>query len=256
MAKLADLIKRAIHGEPAALGFGSGKAKRPATMLLVALASKSWRDGAAKAAAVKAVAAGADALLFSGNPNEKELTDAIASADGRPCGVMVADDADIAALHGTGADFVALSDGAPAAALQQDGLLFVLRLRDDLTDIQLRTVDPLNVAAVYVEAAGAPLTIARQMEIQRVAGLVRKPVLYAAPADASQEDLVALREAGVSLLAVDMASGGAAQQLEQLRGVIDKLPRRDRQRGQEAASVSLPSVAPSSHDHDDEEEDE
>ncbi len=251
MAKLVDLIKRAIHGEPAALGFGSGKAKRPATMLLVALAGKSWQD-----AATKAAAAGADALLFSGNPNKKELSDAIAAADGRPCGVMVADDADIAALDGTGVDFVALSDGAPAATLQQDGLSFVLRLRDDLTDIQLRTVEPLNVAAVYVEATGSPLTVARQMEIQRVAGLVRKPVLRAAPADPSQEDLMAQREAGVSLLGVDMAGGGAAQQLEQLRGVIDKLPRRDKQRGEEHAGVSLPTATSVGHDHDDDGEDE
>ena len=127
MAKLANLIKRATKGEPAPLGFRSERAKPPASMVLVALAAKRWPQ-----AASDAVAAGADALFLTGRPNEKEIAEAIAAAGDRPCGLLVANDADLSALHSAGLDFLVLSPDAPARSLQNEDSTFLLHVRDDL----------------------------------------------------------------------------------------------------------------------------
>lgn len=249
MAKLADLIKRATKGEPAPLGFGAAREKPPASMVLVALATKLWPQ-----AASDAVAAGADALFLTGQPNEKEITEAIATAGDRPCGLLAAGDADLSALHSAGLDFLALSPDAPARLLQNEDTTFLLHVRDDLTDVQLRTIDALPVDALYLDGGSAPLTIARQMEIQRVSGLTRKSIMLSVASDSTQDDLLSLRESGVALIAVDMANQDAAEALRHLRGLIDDLPKRGRHRGQERPGVTLPTV--SGHDHEEDDEDE
>ena len=250
MAKLADLIKRATKGEPAALGFGSAREKPTASMVLVALAAKRWPQ-----AASDAVAAGADALFLTGQPNEKEITEAIAAAGGRPCGLLAAADADLSALHGAGLDFLALSPDAPARLLQNEDSTFLLHVGDDLTDVQLHTIDALPVDALFLDGSFAPLTISRQMEIQRISGLARKSIMLSVASDCTQDDLLSLRESGVALIAVDMANQDAAEALRHLRGLIDGLPKRGRRRGQEMPGVTLPTI--SSHDHeDDDDEDE
>lgn len=249
MAKLADLIKRATKGEPAPLGFGSARQKPSASMVLVALAAKRWPQ-----AASDAVAAGADALFLTGHPNQKDITEAIAAADGRPCGLLAADDADLSALHGSGLDFLVLSPDAPARSLQNEDPTFLLHVRDDLTDIQLRTIEALPVDALYLDGGSAPLTISRQMEIQRVSELARKTIMLSVASDSTQDDLLSLRESGVALIAVDMANQDAAEALRHLRGLIDALPKRGRLRGRERLGVTLPTV--SSHDHGEDDEDE
>ena len=249
MAKLADLIKRATKGEPAPLGFGSAREKPTASMVLVALAAKRWPQ-----AASDAVAAGADALFLTGRPNEKEITEAIASAGDRPCGLLVAGDADLSPLHGAGLDFLALSPDAPARLLQNEDPTFLLHVRDDLTDVQLRTIEALPVDALFLDGGSEPLTISRQMEIQRVSGLARKTIMLSVASDSTQDDLLSLRESGVALIAVDMASQDATEALRHLRGLIDALPKRGRLRGQERPAVMLPTV--SSHDHEEDDEDE
>ena len=249
MAKLADLIKRATKGEPAPLGFGSPREKPPASMVLVALAAKRWPQ-----AAGDAVAAGADALFLTGRPNESEITEAIAAAGDRPCGLLAAGDADLSALHGAGLDFLVLSPDAPARSLQNEDSTFLLRVRDDLTDIQLRTVDALPVDALFLDSNSAPFTISRQMEIQRVSGLARKTIMLSVASDSTQDDLLSLRESGVALIAVDMASQNATEALRHLRGLIDALPKRGRLRGQERLGVTLPTVSRSSDEEDDEDE--
>ena len=168
--------------------------------------------------------------------------------------VVVADDADLSALHSAGLDFMVLSPDAPARLLQNEDSTFLLRVGDDLTDIQLRTVDALPVDALFLDGGSAPLTISRQMEIQRVSGLARMTIMLPVASDSTQDDLLSLRESGVALLAVDMANQDATEALRHLRGLIDGLPKRSRQRGRERPGVTLPTV--SGHDHEEDDEDE
>ncbi|MCH8064932.1 MAG: hypothetical protein IIC90_03805 [Chloroflexi bacterium] len=92
------------------------------------------------------------------------------------------------------------------------------------------------------------------MEIQRVSGLARKTIMLSVASDSTQDDLLSLRESGVALIAVDMANQDAKEALRHLRGLIDALPKRGRQRGRERLGVTLPTV--SSHDHEEDDEDE
>jgi hypothetical protein len=255
MTKLADLIRRSMRVSSTPMGFVPSAAKAPATMLLLAFATERWKHTVADAAS-----AGADAFVLANRPNDKEIAEAIEAASGRPCGILAADVAadQVERLPAAGIDFLVLEPDSPASALQNEKLTLLLHLRQELTDVQLRTLDPLSFAALYVEREHGPITILRQMELQRVSGLARKPLALRIDAGATQQDLLALREAGVALLAVDMKDRDAAGTLRNLRGVIDGLPRRKSGRTDNLPRVSMPgtgAAAEEGEDEDDEDDD-
>lgn len=250
MSKLADLIRRATRAEPGPMGFASGPRKPPPTMLLVALVGERWAQRVGDA-----VTAGADAFLLTGQPSEKELAEAVSAADGRPCGLLAsADGEQPSRLRQAGLDFLVLEPQAPASALMDEKLTLLLHLRDELTDTQLRTLDALPLHAVYVERESAALTIWRQMELQRISGLARRPLMLQAQLDAQQQDLLSLREAGVALATVDLRERGAADALRRLRGVIDALPRRRALRRGERPEVTLPRAVGQAEEEEEEAE--
>lgn len=245
MPKLADLIQRSTRSEPAPLGFASQRGKTPPSIILVATISKDW-----KKSVTAAIAAGADAALLSNGPSKNDIADAIAAADGHACGLL--DGSDAAALREAGLDFVVLGTDAPASVLQDDELSLVVRVPADLTDIQLRTMETLAIDALYVDQA-TPDTILGQMELRRVSGLARRPLLVPTPNDASQDALLSLRDAGVALIAVD-ATGGT-NELARMRELVDALPRRKRRRHEGGFDVTVPGAA-SAHEHDDEDDED
>ena len=250
MSKLADLLKRSARSAPGALGFGASTPKKTATMLLVALVGEQWAR-----AAGEAVTAGADAVLLTGTPGEKELAEAVAAADSRPCGLLDprAGAEAMAALRQAGLDFLTLGADAPASALLDEELALLLHLNEELTDIELRTLDSLSLEAIYLERANGPLTIRRQMELRRVSGLARKPLLLAVQSDIEEQELLSLRDAGVVLVALDLKERGAADALRRLRGLIDGLPPR-RSLSDERASVTISQVTSAESEEDEEEE--
>ena len=240
MTKLGDLLRRTSRAEPARMGFGSATAKPPPTMLLVGLVSEGWARTVADAAA-----AGADLFLLTGRPNEKELKEAVSAAEDRPCGLLTPQPGreEVAQLRQAGLDFVVLAPEASAATLQDQVLAVLLHVNDEITDIQLRTTDSLPVDAIYLEPDGAPLTIRRQMELQRISGLARKPLLLQVRPDTEQQDLLCLRDAGVALAALELKERAGLDALRRLRGVIDALPSRRRPGREERPEVTLPRAA-------------
>lgn len=250
MSKLDELIRRATRGEPAPLGFGAGSRKTTPTMLLVALVGEHWARGVAEA-----VAAGADALVLAGRPSEKELAEAVSAAQGRPCGLLEpeAHAGQPAQLRSAGLDFLVLGPQAPASALLDEELTFLFRLREELTDAQLRTLEALPVDALYLEREAGPATIWRQMELQRISGLARKPLLLQVRPDADQPELLSLREAGAVLIALDLKERSTTDALRRLRGVIDALPRR-RPRRRKEGEVTLPGATAGKEEELEEEE--
>ncbi len=250
MAKLADLIQRATRPKSAPLGFASARSKAAPSMIIVARIGEGW-----KAAAGDAIAAGASVILLSGSPDDADIKAAAEVAAGNPCGLIANDAAKLDALSEHGIDFVVLDSAAPASALQTEDLTFLLKVDEDISDIQLRTVEPLPVDALVLDTPPGAFTIGRQMELQRITGLGRKPLLMSPGANASREDLLSLRDSGVMLLAVDMSASGAAKTLAQLKELVEALPpRRSGPRG-EKGEVTLPTPSQSheEHDHDDEE---
>ncbi len=250
MGKLTDLIKRVGRREPEPMGFGAAVRKSQATMLLVAIAGDRWSR-----AAGDAVEAGANVVLLSGRPSDKDVSEAVAAAKDRACGLLAGDASteQLLRLKEAGVDFAVLGPNAPAAATVDQKLSLVFELRDDLPDIQLRALETLPFDAIYIDRDGAPITIMRLVELQRIAGLVRKPLFVHVPLDCSQADLVALRDAGVALVGVDMNDRNANDALRKLREMMDTLPRR-RVRSDERASVALPRTHGESEDEDEEDD--
>jgi hypothetical protein len=253
MSKLVDLLRRATRAEPAPLGFVSGSGKPPATMLIVALVGEHWARGVGEAAG-----AGADVVLLTGQAGEKEVAEAISAAEGLPCGLLTleADAEQLSRLREAGLDFFVLGPQAPASILQDDEGCFLLQLGEELTDAQLRTLGALPLEALYVDLGAAPLTIRRQMQLQRISGLARKPLLLPVRPDAQQGDLLSLREADVVLVAVDLAERGAADAIRRLRGVIEALPPRRRRRLRVGREMTLLGSAHEGDEEEEEEEDE
>lgn len=247
MPKLADLIQRATRGEPAPLGFSTGRTKVPPTIVLVAVVPQRWKQTVTGAA-------DADVVLLSGRPNDNELAEAVAAADGRPCGLLDPDASGLAKLTGAGLGFAVLPLDTPASALQNHDLGVILRGSVDLTDVQLRTIDGLSIEALYLGQPPAVRTISDLLELRRLSGLARKPLLLHAPAAATQDDLLSLREAGAALLAVDMERGGP-DELSRLREMINALPGRQRRKG-DRPDVTVPSTSQASDDEDDDEDDD
>lgn len=250
MSKLAELIRRITRIEAAPIGFGAAQRKAPPTMLLVAVLGERWAQSS------DAVAAGVDVLLFAGRPSEKDLAQAVAAAQGRPCGLLTpqADAEGLSRLREAGLDFLVLEPQSSASILQDEDLGFVLHLKGELTDTQLRALDALPLDAVSLEPEPAPLTIHRQMELQRISGLARRPLLLPVRPDADPQELLPLRAAAVALIALDIKERNAIDGLRRLRAAIDALPARRRLRRDEPLEVTLPRA--SAGEADDEDEDE
>ena len=222
-------------------------------MALVALVSEHHAQGVSDA-----VAAGADALLLAGKLNEKELAETVAAAEETACGLLTndADAKEIAQLSEAGLDFLAVGTGSPASVLQQQELGIVLQLTGDFTDIQLRTIEALSVEALYADNGSAVITIQRQMEVQRLTGLTRKPLMLKLPADTGQETLLCLREASAALAVIDMKDRNALDELRRLRGVVDELPARKPPAREDSPGVFVPqAIAQAPSEDDDEAED-
>ena len=251
MAKLPDLIQRATRPTTAPLGFASARTKSTPSMIVVAQISAGWN-----AAASDAIAAGASVILLSGSPRETDIKAAAKAAAGNPCGLIPNDSAKLDTLSKNGIDFVVLDSAAPASALQTEHLTFLLKVSEELSDVQLRTLDSLPVEALVLETPPGTLTIGRQMELRRITGLARKPMLVSPAAGVSRDDLLSLRDSGVMLLAVDMTASDGATTIGQLAKLVKALPpRRARPRG-EKGEVSLPTPPQTHKDHDDDDDDD
>jgi hypothetical protein len=248
MSKLANLIRRVARVEPPALGFSAGKKKAPPTMIIVGLAGDHWARAASESA-------GADVLLLAGRPREQDISDAANAFNDRPVGAVIgeADGEALERLRPSGLDFAVLSTHSPASALLDEDLGFVLQLKEELDDVQLRTLEGRPLDALFLEHDTHPFTIRKQIEFQRLSGLSRKPLLVPVRPSIEEGDVLALREAGASLLAIDLGDRGAGDALARLRETIDGLPPRRKPRNEEREVSILGAVR--SHDHEDDDED-
>jgi hypothetical protein len=252
MSKLADLIRLATSVELGPLGFSTSARKRAPTLIAVALVAERWPERIAEA-----VSAGADAVLLTGRPRDDDVSRAVAAADGRSCGILMADDAQFSRREGV--DFTVVSTQAPAAVLQDDdgGPSLLLYIRDELSDTELRAIEGLPIDGAMVDADTPPLSIRRAIQLQRLSGLTRKALLIQVRSDVTEGELLTLRDAGVALVAVDVRDRGAAA-ISHLRTTIDALPARRRPRRRERSEPVLPrvGVSASAEPEDDDDDDD
>ena len=115
------------------------------------------------------------------------------------------------------------------------------RSSPELDDSLLRTIDALPVEGFLVSVADAPsLTVRQLMRLARVRDVTGKHLLVHIASLPGREELVCLRDAGVSGLVVDAASH-STEALKGCREALDDLPRSSGRRREERVAT-LPSA--------------
>lgn len=243
MSKLSDRIRRAAKVEPAPFGFAAA-ARRPASPTMLTVVRLSASESGKAADAVKA---GADAVIVSGDAGKlKDAGEAILGvAPDKP------DRKVISALREAGADFVVLSTDAPAEAMLEEKIGFVVELRSELDDTHLRLLADLTLDAVIVPAPKTPFTVERLLGLRRVAALARAPLLVEDDGGADTPLLQLLRDSGAAGVIV---GGSAIGKFSEIRERILAIPVRGKRR-EEHAEALVPAQA-QGHDHGDDYDDD
>jgi hypothetical protein len=239
LSKLADKIRKAVRIESQAIGFMSTKAVSEPSMLLGGLA----KDAKSAADLTKR---GADfVLLAKAAPGDAK------DAGGAIAGAIIEGEADAKAYREGGFDFVVFDpDKTSSTAVLDDAIGYVMLLPKDATDVDLRSIESFQLDAIDVGEIKGSLTVRRQIELRRVFGLTRKPLLAAVPADITVPALQALRDTNVIGIIVE---GGDA--VERLRKTIDALPPRTRRKDEDRPTPLVPRTTAGDGDIDDDDHD-
>jgi hypothetical protein len=243
MSKLADAIRRSVRTEAAPMGFGAQRAEPKATMLVGLMTT----DPASAAAAREN---GADVVIVDARKSGFSRGDA-SKLDANLNGAWLKEvtSAGASELAEAGLDFLIVDvDTTSANALLQDKLGFVLVLPEAADEHILRSLEGMDLDAIFIPSVPSPLTLRGHLDLVRTAIMARKPLACQVPAEVSKEELEGLRAAGIVLLIVEGSPGGASR----LKETVMSLPPRKRSRDERPA-VSLPRSAPA-HNHDDDDE--
>ncbi|HEY7270799.1 MAG TPA: hypothetical protein VH951_13320, partial [Dehalococcoidia bacterium] len=232
--------RRTLRSESTPMGFGAARPAPKATMLV----------GLIGRASDAANAAAADVVVIDGNASADDVSRA-KGANGATVVGLAAKDADrasLAKLREAGLDFLIFDpESTPASALLEDDLGFVLALPSKPEDDLFRSLDALQLDALYVEEVPSPLTVARGLQLMRG----RRPILARVKASAPKDDLETLRAAGVAVLLVEDA--GAIAALKET--VLALPPRRVRRDDRPGISVPRTAVQPEQHPEEDDDDD-
>jgi hypothetical protein len=241
MSKLSECIRRALRVDSPPMGFGAATRVSNPSLLLTALLPSLSPE-----AAKEAIARGADTCLFAASdakdPELKEIVEALGEAPGG-LHLRRLDRETATHLAQLGMDHAAFEpETALATALLESDLGHVLSLESDLPDIYLRTLEAMPLDAILLRHWKGPLTVRQQMELQRISGLARKPLILPVPPNVTADELQMLREAAVIAVAVEGDNKAAFETLASLRKVIDELPSRRRRREEHGEAI-LPHIA-------------
>ena len=207
---------------------------------------------AADAAAAKAAAeAGVDAIVFTGAPSDVA---AAAAASGKPTAVWLldADRTSVQAALDAGADFFVFDDGrAHASSMAVDEVGRVLVLGADHDEQRLRSIAAVDLDAVLVTGDPKALTVRDLLALRRVAGYSGAPLLVASEQAPDLASLEAWRDAG----AVAVLVRGDASALRAIVEAAAAVPAPRRRRNEGALPSLGLRMAPSSQEHDHEDDD-
>ncbi|HZP56445.1 MAG TPA: hypothetical protein VFC53_02685 [Dehalococcoidia bacterium] len=220
MSKLADRIRKVTRLAPQPIGFVRSQASAEPTMVLVAFA----RDAAEAADCARR---GADAVVIgTGDAPATPETRAAAGEAIRGAWIAGAGDDDAKRFREAGYDFVVFDpDRAAATALLDEEIGYVLRLPADLTDVEARALEGFRLDLLDVGRIEGALTVRRQIDLQRLHALTRKPLLAHVAPGITNAALQALRDTNVAAIGADSADA-----VEALRKAIDALPPRARRK--------------------------
>ena len=245
---------------PAPVGFGAVRGQRAPGMALVGLVSRDYSAG------IRSVADLApDAALLAGAVNATAMRQARRSlGEATPWGVRVGSltDEEAKAYGDGGCDLLAFPlQSTAVGAVASDSIARILSLEADIELERLRAIDSLPVDALLLSMVNvtAPWTLGDLAAVAAVSRRVSKYVLLEVPQPPGAAELVALRDAGVHGLVVDVASASSGS-LAGIKAALLAMPRR-RPGGRERSTAVLPgsvysSVEPPSQEEPEPEPDE
>jgi hypothetical protein len=242
LSKLADKIKAATRISAGGIGFGTTREAVEPTIVLVGIA-RDARDAAdlQKRGAVAVVLTGARP------ENGGDVQDAIAGA-----AIAGKADDEAKAYREGGFDFVVFDPNqASATALLDEKTGYIMSIPKDFDEHDLRALEAFQLDAIDVGVIDGTLTVRRQIELRRVFGMTRKPLMARLKGDISSAELQALRDTGVVVVASDRADD-----VERLRKTIDGLPPRARRRDDDRPAPFVPQAASGGDDDDDHDHDD
>lgn len=138
-------------------------------------------------------------------------------------------------LQAMGCDFIVFDAARTAAsALPEAEIGRVLKIDPSLADGLVRTIDQLPVdGALLSPGSESPfLSVHLLMICQRLASMVRKPLVVATPSAVTDSDVESLWQAGVDGVVVSLETQGQRAKLLELRQAIDGLPPPAKHRGE------------------------
>jgi hypothetical protein len=248
MSKLTDRIRRAGKAEPAPFGFATGAAVARTTSATILVVVRLPGNDAGKIA--DAASKGADVVILEGGA--AKLRDAKSTGD-----VIIGVKLDkpgrkeAAAAREAGADFLLIDEATAADTLLDEKLGFVISASIAFEDTRLRLLGDLALDAILVEAPSPPLTVGSVLDLRRIAGLGRAPLLVEASPDIDASSLQVIRDSGAAGVVISDAG-----KLGQLRETLTSLPLRGRPREEEHREALVPASAQTGgHDDDDDYDD-
>jgi hypothetical protein len=221
VSKLAERIRNATRLQPQPLGFMPARAAVQASMVLAALAPDA-------SSVAELADRGADVVIVGSADAPARLDGNVGGKDSPIVGAWVAgsDPDEAKRFREAGYDFVVFDpDRASATSLLDDSVGYILRLPSDVTDIEVRALEAFRLDAIDVGEIATPLTVRRQIDLQRLSALTRKTLMSRVDVGISAGELQALRDSNVPLVAV-----AGAEAVETLRRAIDALPPRTRRK--------------------------
>lgn len=244
MSKLSDRIRRASKVTPAPMGFGPAAVQQKTASMLIIVRLAANESGKAAEAAKN----GADAIFVAGDSTKAKANGTILGlAPEKP------DQKAVSAARDAGIDFLVLDPAkALAEAMLDQKIGYVLTLSEPLDDVRTRLLSDLNLDAILVNSPSTPITLASLLELRRIGGLARTPLLVQVDAGIDAATLQVLRDSGAAGIVVDAA---AISKLGDLRERIAALPTAGK-RKEERAEVTVSANAAAGHNHDDYDDDD
>ena len=212
--RIGRVMRREISG---GMGFGAARREQPRAMLLAVLVG----DGKAAKAAIEA---GADVAIIDGLDAGKAAA-ALKPLAKLCTGARLAnlDEAGAKLLKDAGCDFVISAlDTTDSAAMDTENMGQVIVTAPDISDTTLRALPPLGLDALYVDREPGSMTVARQLELVRLASFSSTPLMVQVTATASVSEMRVLRDSGA--VAVVAPAGTTAEQLKALVEALKAVP--------------------------------
>jgi hypothetical protein len=209
--------------------------------------------------------ADADAFLVAPKSADDATIDAIAASfEKSPWGVRLSEfsAAQASQLAAKGADFIVFeSMSTQASVLNVEDLGVIATIEASMGDEAIRALSelPLDAALFSPSLRELPLSFETAIDLQKVLGLLNKPLIVEAPDGIEQRDIELLRNIGVSGLILDLHTKDDIDRIATTQKAIDGLPRPKSGRTHGDALVPHVAAGPAASaptpDEDDDEDD-